>query len=133
MKYMRKEWKRIIPKKASDLKTEERVGKWFGVREKCLGMWEVKKDREIEEKWEKCRADPIYRNLSFSMDQEMSRAVENEKARNSYRAAIERCPQQINFDGLRSYQASIKHTKTSSMDWVAVKKLSRQILKNFDG
>ena len=58
--------------------------------------------RETEEK---CRADPIYRNLSFLMDREVSRAVENQNARNSYRGAIERCPQQINFNGSRSYRA----------------------------
>ena len=34
------EWKRIIPEKWSDLETEERVGKIFGVRERCLGRWE---------------------------------------------------------------------------------------------
>ena len=37
MKCMIKEWERIIPEKGSDLETEERVGKRFGVRERCLG------------------------------------------------------------------------------------------------
>ena len=67
--------------------------------------------RETEEK---CHADPIYRNLSFLMDREVSRAVENQNARNSYRGAIERCPQQINFDGSRSYRASRNFLNGSS-------------------
>ena len=51
----------------------------------------------------------------------------------SYRGAIERYPQQSDLDGSRSYQASIEHTKTFLMDRKAIKKLSRQILKNFNG
>ena len=51
----------------------------------------------------------------------------------SCRGAIERCPQQSDLDGSRSYQASIKQTKTFLMDREAVKKVSRQILKNVDG
>ena len=51
----------------------------------------------------------------------------------SYRGAIERYPQQSDLDGSRSYQASIEHTETFLMDQEAVEKLSRQILKNFDG
>ena len=51
----------------------------------------------------------------------------------SYRGAIKRCPQQSDLDGSRSYQASIEHTETFLMDQEAVEKLSRQILKNFDG
>ena len=44
----------------------------------------------------------------------MSRAVENQNARNSYRGAIERYPQQINFDGSRSYRASRNFLNGSS-------------------
>ena len=51
----------------------------------------------------------------------------------SYRGAIKRCPQQNDLDGSRSYQASIEHKETFLMDQEAVKKLSRHILKNFDG
>ena len=51
----------------------------------------------------------------------------------SYRGAIERCPQQSDLDGSRSYQASIEHTETFSIDRKAVEKLSRKILKNFNG
>ena len=53
-------------------------------------------------------------------------------ARWSYRGAIERCPQQFDLDGSRSYQEFIKHIETSSMDQVAVEKLSRLILKNLE-
>ena len=77
--------------------------------------------------------DPIYRNSSFLMDREVSRAVENQNARNSYRGAIERCPQQKGLDGSRSYRAPIEHIETSSMDQVVVEKLSRLNLKNLDG
>ena len=47
--------------------------------------------------------------------------------------AIERCPQQSDLDGSRSYRESIEHTETSSMDREAVEQLSRLILKNLDG
>ena len=50
-------------------------------------------------------------------------------ARRSYWGAIERCPQQSDLDGSKSYRASIEHTETSLMDREAVEKLSRQILK----
>ena len=55
------------------------------------------------------------------------------KARNSYREAIKRCPKQKRLDGSRSYRASIEHIETSSMDQVAVEKLSRLNLNNLDG
>ena len=41
--------------------------------------------------------------------------------------------QQSDLNGLRSYRESIEHTETSSMDWEAIKQLSRLILKNLDG
>ena len=47
----------------------------------------------------------------------------------SYREAIERCPQQSDLDGLRSYRESIEHTETSLMDQEVVEQLSRQVLK----
>ena len=40
------ERKRIIPEEEINLETKDWVGKWFGVRERCLGRWEVWKDRE---------------------------------------------------------------------------------------
>ena len=54
-------------------------------------------------------------------------------ARRSYRGAIERCPQQCDLDGLRSYRESIEHTGTSSMDRESIEKLSSPILRNLDG
>ena len=48
-------------------------------------------------------------------------------------SAIKRCPQQSDLDGSRSYQASIEQTETFSIDREVVEKVSRQILKNFDG
>ena len=50
----------------------------------------------------KNRVDPLYRNPNFSMNREVSRI---KIARNSYRGAIERCPQQKGLDGSRSYRA----------------------------
>ena len=47
--------------------------------------------------------------------------------------AIKRCPQQSDLDGSRSYQVSIEQTETLSIDREVVEKVSRQILKNFDG
>ena len=47
--------------------------------------------------------------------------------------ASESCPQQRDLDGLNSYQESIEQTKSFSMDRESVEKLSRQILKSFDG
>ena len=47
------------------------------------GVWEGEKSKRIErdqEKWEKNHADPIYRNLSFSMDWELSRIKKREIA-----------------------------------------------------
>ena len=78
----------------------------------------------------KNRADPLYRNPNFSMNREVSRI---KIARNSYRGAIERCPQQKGLDGSRSYRAPIEHIEISSMDQVVVEKLSRLNLKNLDG
>ena len=51
----------------------------------------------------------------------------------SYRGAIERCPQQSDLDGSRSYQAFIEQIETFSMDREAVEEVSRQVFKNFDG
>ena len=78
----------------------------------------------------KNRVDPLYRNPNFSMNREVSRI---KIARNSYRGAIERCPQQKGLDGSRSYRAPIEHIEISSMDQVVVEKLSRLNLKNLDG
>ena len=48
-------------------------------------------------------------------------------ARNSYRGAIKRCPQQKGLDGLRSYQESIGQTASCSMDREAIKTNSRKL------
>ena len=62
---------------------EEHLGKRFGVIEKSLGMWGDKNCRERSGRnEEKKRTNPLYRNPSFLMDQEVSRI---KKARNSYR------------------------------------------------
>ena len=47
--------------------------------------------------------------------------------------AIERCPQQSDLDGLKSYREFIEHTETSSMDQKVVEQLLRLILKKLDG
>ena len=47
--------------------------------------------------------------------------------------AIKSCPQQRDLDGLNSYQEYIEQTESFSMDRESVEKLSRQILKSFDG
>ena len=86
--------------------------------------------REIREKWRKKKADPIYRNPSFSMDREVSRII---FFKISCWGANKRCPKQKRLDGSRSYRASIEHTETSSMDQVAIEKLSRLNLNNLDG
>ena len=44
----------------------------------------------------------------------------------SCRGAIERCPQQSDLDGSRSYRASIEHTETSSMDREAIETNSQK-------
>ena len=51
----------------------------------------------------------------------------------SCRGAIERCPQQSDLNGSRSYQASIEQTETFSMNREAAEEILRQVLKNFDG
>ena len=45
----------------------------------------------------------------------------------SYRGAIERCPTQSDLDGSRSYQESIEHTETSSMDREAIETNSQKL------
>ena len=45
---------------------------------------------------------------------------------------IERCPQQSDLDGLRSYRESIEHIESSLMDQESDEKLSSLILKNLD-
>ena len=50
---------------------------WGSELERERGVWKVRRQkgsREIEKKWEKCHTDPIYRNLNFSMDWEVSTA-----------------------------------------------------------
>ena len=85
--------------------------------------------REIKEKWEKCRADPIEISISRWIKScwKLSRI---KKARNSYREAIEWCPQQTGLDGSRSYRASIEKKDAFSTNWEAVEELSRQISEN---
>ena len=46
MKCMIKGWKRIIPEREAHLETKKWVGKLIWVRERSLGMWEVKNCRE---------------------------------------------------------------------------------------
>ena len=46
MKCMINEWIRVIPNDENALETEDHLGKRFGVREKCMGRWEVRKSRE---------------------------------------------------------------------------------------
>ena len=66
MKCIRKEWKRIIPEKGSDLETKERVGKWFGVRKRCLGRWEVRKDRDRSRRNKRNDAQILYIEILVS-------------------------------------------------------------------
>ena len=46
MKCMIHEWIRVIPKEENALEAEDHLGKRFGVREKCMERWEVRKSRE---------------------------------------------------------------------------------------
>ena len=89
--------------------------------------------REIREN-EKRIALTLFIEISVSRWIERCRELLRFKmARRSYRGAIERCPQQCDLDGSRSYRESIEHTGTSSMDRESIEKLSSQILKNLDG
>ena len=134
MKCMIKEWKRIIPKKGSDLKTEERTGKWFGVRERCLGRWEDEFYREKSRRNERNVAWTLYIKILVSRRIERCQELSRIKiARISYQAAIEELSRGVHSKRGLMDQASIEHTETSSMDQVAVKKLSRLNLKNLDG
>ena len=83
MKCMINEWIRDI------LEEENALWDRRTLRKEVWSDWEEfgevkrqKQSREIGEKWRKKRANPLYRNPSFSMDQEVSRI---KKARNSYR------------------------------------------------
>ena len=89
--------------------------------------------REIREN-EKRIVLTLFIEISVSRWIERCRELSRFKmARRSYQAAIERCPQQCDLDGLRSYRESIEHTGTSSMDRESIDKLSSLILRNLDG
>ena len=94
------------------------MGKWFGVIERCLGRWEVKKDRERSRRNERNVTRTLFIEISISWwierCQELSRNKKQE-------IAIERCPQQINFNGSRSYQAYRNFLDGSSSCRVALK------------
>ena len=95
----------------------KRVEKWFGVRRRCLERWEVRKDRERSGRNERKFVWTLYIKIS------VSRWIERcwELSRVSYWRAIERCPQQINFDGLRSYRAyrNFLDGSSSYRDWIS--------------
>ena len=55
----------------------------------------------------------------------MLRFKTHEKAVEEYPGSVERCPQQKDLDGLRSYRESIEHSKSLSMDQAAIEKQSR--------
>ena len=90
-------------------------------------VWEVKKTKTIERdrgEMKKIRADPIYRKV-INLDR--SRSVERcrdlkcvKKLSKSCPGSVERCPQQKDLNGSRSYQESIEHSESFSMDQVAI-------------
>ena len=101
---------KIIPVRRRSIKAKNLLGLRFKVRERCLGRWEARKDQErSREMKEKSRADPIYSNLSFSMDWELSR-LKREKI------AIKQLSRGVHNKRGSMDQETIEHTETSSMD-----------------
>ena len=77
----------------------------------------------------KNRIDPLYRKV-INLDR--SRGVERcrdlkcvKKLSKRCSGSIERCPQQKDLDGSRSYREFIEHPESFSMDQAAIKELSR--------
>ena len=103
MKCMINERNRIITEEENDLEAEDWVGKRFRVREECLGRWGVRKSRERSRKIE----------LKLYIEIHDSRW-------------IERCPQESDLDGSRSYPVAIKETETFSMDREAIETNSQK-------
>ena len=103
MKCMINERNRIITEEENDLEAEDWVGKRFRVREECLGRWGVRKSRERSRKI----------GLKLYIEIHDSRW-------------IERCPQESDLDGSRSYPVAIKETETFSMDREAIETNSQK-------
>ena len=103
MKCMINERNRIILEEENDLEAEDWVGKRFKVREECLERWGVRKSQERSRKI----ALKLYIEIHDSR-------------------WIERCPQESDLDGSRSYPVAIKETETFSMDQEAIKTNSQK-------
>ena len=126
---------KAILEKWSDLETEERVGKWFGVRERCLGRWEVRNYRERSRRNEMKIALTLYIEISFSQCIERYREVLRIKM---WEIAIKQlsrsCPEVSTTKSARWIEKLsrrqklswwIEEIETFFMDRGAIKKLSR--------
>ena len=130
MKWMIQERKKIIPDEEHKVWAENQVGYVKRLSEKCLGK---RKEIFCWKKWRENRTRLYIENTKH----DGSRAIESCRAlildRFICRGAIESYQWQRNLDGSNSYWASIEQTESFSMDRESVEKLSRQILKSFDG
>ena len=122
--------KRSYQREKARTRPKNEWGRW---RVWLKSVWERERHFSIEKdqiKWEKISCWDIYRKHEAWWIKRCRALIFD---RWSYQGAIERCPQQSDLDGSRSYPTAIEEIETFSMDWEVVEKLSRQILKNFDG
>ena len=76
MKCVINERRKIILEEENTLKAEDWVRKRFRVRERCLGRWRVRNNRERSRKMRKNRVEALYRKSRFSINRKVSRGVE---------------------------------------------------------
>ena len=79
MKCMINEWESIIPEKNNDLEVEDHLGKRFGVRERCLGRWEVWRDQERSRRNKRNVAQTLFIEILVSRWIERCRELKSEK------------------------------------------------------
>ena len=132
MHEMHEEWRIKDPyqRRKAWSRPKSKWGRWRGW---LRSVWKRNERVSVERDWWEMKKIALALYIDKYVAWWIGRYRELKMAKWSYRGAIERRPQQCDLDGLRSYQASIKHTETSSMNREAIKRLSRLILKNLDG
>ena len=122
MKCMINEWENIIPEKKNDLEAEDLLGMRFGVRERWLGRWG---DVFC---WERSRRKGENITHTLFIGTPVSRWIERYRYLSRIKTremAIEDLSRGFHSKrGSMDWEA-IEHPESSSMDRVAVEKLSR--------
>ena len=97
--------RKIIPEEENTLEAKDWVGKTFRERERKV-VWGGEKSKTIERdwrKWEKIVLRLYIETYNSRWIERCREVLSTNLDRWSYRGAIERCPQQSDLDGLRSY------------------------------